>query len=114
MDGGCGGVGQSYVGRRPDSVPYRSGTAGSRSVPLADLNNYNKIHTAILQMLNLRPKAYWHHLREIDFGPDHQPQAICQKIRAAGLHWLHPEACTKEQVIESVLVEHFTAILKFK
>lgn len=83
-------------------------------VPLADLNNYDKIRTAILEMLNLSPKAYRRCLREIECGPDYQPKAIGQQIRAAGLQWLRPETRTKEQVVESVLVKHFMAILLFK
>lgn len=53
-------------------------------------------------------------MREIDFGPDYQPWAIGQQIRTAGLQWLWPEARTKEQVVESVLIEHFMPILPFK
>lgn len=68
--------------------------------PLADLNNYDKNHTAILQMLNLSPEVYRRRLREIDFGPDYQPRTIGQQIRAVGLRWLRPEARTKEQVVD--------------
>lgn len=65
-------------------------------------------------MLNLSPEAYRRRLREIEFGPDYQPQAIGQKIRAVGLRWLRPESHSKEQLIEAILVEHFTTILPFK
>lgn len=41
-------------------------------VLLADLSDYDKICTTILQKLNLSPEAYRHRLREIDFGLDYQ------------------------------------------
>lgn len=84
------------------------------AVPLADLNDYDKIRTAILKMLNLNPEAYRRCLHKISFGPDYQLCAVVQQIRAAGLRWLHPESQTKEQVIKAILVEHFTMILPFK
>lgn len=84
------------------------------TVALADLNDYDKVLAAILKTLHLSPEAYRRRLREIDFGPAYQTRAIGQQIRAAGLRWLRPDAQSKEQIVEAVLVEHFTAILPFK
>lgn len=37
-----------------------------------------------------------------------------QRIWVSCLRWLHPEALTKEQIVEAVMVEHYTAIFPFK
>lgn len=58
------------------------------TVPLAELNDYAKVHKAIMQMFNLNPEAYRQRLREIEFSLDYQLKTIGQKIRVAGLRWL--------------------------
>lgn len=55
------------------------------TVPLADLNDYDKVQAAIIKMLSMSPEAYRRRLRKIDFGPEYQPRAIGQQFRAVGL-----------------------------
>lgn len=40
-------------------------------LPLQDFRDYKKVRAAVLQTLNLNPKAYCRWLRETEFGPDH-------------------------------------------
>lgn len=60
-------------------------------------------------MLNLSPEAYQpHRLREVAFRPNYHPHLVAQKIRAAGLRWLHLTIQMAKQVAEAaVLVEHY-------
>lgn len=51
------------------------------TLPMADLGNYKKVWDTIMQTLNLSPKVYQWHLREIEFGPDYSPQMIAKKSR---------------------------------
>lgn len=79
-----------------------------------DLGNYRKVRDAILQTLHLSPEAYRRRLCKIEYGPDYHPRLIGQRIQAACLWWLRPEVSTKEQIIEGICVEHYTAVLPFK
>lgn len=79
-----------------------------------NLGNCCKVWDAILQILNLSPEAYPRRLREIEFSPDYHPRLIDQRIRTACLHCLQPEVLTKEQIIEAICVELYTALLPFK
>lgn len=78
--------------------------------PASDLGAYQNIREAILQTLNLSLESYRRHLREIRVWPALPPLLIGQMI----LRWLHPEIQTKEQIIEAIMVENFTALLPFK
>lgn len=49
----------------------------------------------------------------MDFSLDYHPRLIVQQIRTAGLGWLRPDSQIEEQIVESVLVEHYVAILLF-
>lgn len=53
-------------------------------------------------------------LCNIDFSPDYHPCLIGQHIQAMGLHWLHPDSQTGEQIVEAAFVEQYVAILTFK
>lgn len=64
--------------------------------------------------LNLSLEAYHCLLREIEFGPDYKPWLIWQKIRAVCLWWLQSETRTKEQIMEYIIIEYYTALLPFK
>lgn len=84
------------------------------TLPTANLNDYQKVREAILQMFYLSPEASCHHLREIEFVPDYNPHLIGQKMKEACLQWLHLETRTKGQIVEDIMVEHYTALLPFK
>lgn len=84
----------------------------AESLPICDINDYKKVKSKILKMLNQTPEAYCQMLCEIKFGPDYHPCAIAQQIRAVGRTWLCPESMTKG-IMETVFIEHFMAILPF-
>lgn len=84
------------------------------TLPASDLNNYVKVRVAILHTLNLSHKAYRRWLRKIEFGPDYYPHLIGQKIQVASLWCLRPLTQTKEQIVEALMIEHYTTLLPFK
>lgn len=76
--------------------------------------DYRRMWDAILQTLNLSPKAYMQQLQEVAFGPDYHLRLVAQKIRAVGLRWLCPAVQIATLVAEAVLVEHYISMHPFK
>lgn len=95
--------------------PYLIGVAQEavQKLSIANLNDYDTLRASIMKTLNPTPEVYCRRLWEIEFGPPYQPWAIGQQIRVVGRVWLRTESMTKEQIVEAVLVEHFTPILPF-
>lgn len=84
------------------------------SLAAEEVVDYGRVKKVILQTLNLSPEAYHRQLREVTFGQDYHLRLTMQKIRAAGLLWLHPAVQMAVQVVETILVEHYIPILPFK
>lgn len=85
---------------------YQTMRQAVNTLPISDLNNYQKLCGAILQSLNMSPEVYQRRLREIKFGPDYHPCLIGQKIRVVCSQCSHPETQSKEQIVEAIMVEH--------
>lgn len=78
------------------------------TLPLQELTDYKGVKTAVLQTLNLNPKAYLTmSQRDQVWGrlPPTHP-LIGQKIKNTCLKWLCPTERTAEEVAEAVCVKH--------
>lgn len=84
------------------------------TLPLQDLPNFQKVKKAVLQMLNLNPKAYRRCLREIKFRTDYQPWIVTHRVKNMCWKWLQPSKQTAEEVAEDVCMEHYVALLPYK
>lgn len=73
------------TGALPDRLPPEQ-TLDTLST--ANLANYQKVKAAILETLNLSPKAYRRRLHKMEFGLNYHPRLIWRKIRATYLCWL--------------------------
>ncbi|XP_078243318.1 uncharacterized protein LOC140703916 [Pogona vitticeps] len=81
------------------------------TLPTQEATQYETVKGAILQTLNLTEEAYRKKFRELKFKSGMHPRPVSQRMKANVIRWLKPEEKTKDEIIETFVMEHLISTL---
>lgn len=60
---------------------------------------------------NLNAEAARQHFRQFGYGEASGPREVCRRLQELCYSWLRPEKCTKDQILELLILEQFLIVL---
>nr|XP_060616154.1 zinc finger and SCAN domain-containing protein 30-like isoform X4 [Anolis sagrei ordinatus] len=94
-------------------LPALSGEAEQayRSLEAGDTEDYEKVRAAILRAEALRTELHRQHFRQFFCQEVEDPRRVYSQVQELCSRWLKPERCSKEQILELLVLEQFLASL---
>uniref|UniRef100_A0A8D0GZA5 SCAN box domain-containing protein n=1 Tax=Sphenodon punctatus TaxID=8508 RepID=A0A8D0GZA5_SPHPU len=81
------------------------------SLDTNDRRDYRKVKSAILQGYNISTDMQRQRFRQFRYQEAEGPREVCSLLQELCCRWLKPESCTKEQILEQLILEQFLNIL---
>ncbi|XP_062978538.1 zinc finger protein 436-like isoform X3 [Elgaria multicarinata webbii] len=81
------------------------------SLDTGNRRDHRKLNSAALRSVVVDAEAQRRHFRAFRFHEAQGPQSAYVQLRERCHAWLKPERCTKEEIVDLLILEHFLAIL---
>uniref|UniRef100_A0A8D0GRI1 SCAN box domain-containing protein n=1 Tax=Sphenodon punctatus TaxID=8508 RepID=A0A8D0GRI1_SPHPU len=73
--------------------------------------DYGKGKAAILRGYDVSAETQRQRFRQFRYQEAEGPREVCSRLRELCRRWLEPESCTKEQILELLILEQFLTVL---
>ncbi|MEE6516286.1 hypothetical protein FKM82_025613 [Ascaphus truei] len=85
--------------------------ASYQGLPTDQAMDYRQVKSAIRDRLGLTPETYRPQFRNMKYTAKMRPRVLAQRLLDLCTRWIQPEECTKEAILEQVVLEQFLQII---
>uniref|UniRef100_A0A8C8RXM7 SCAN box domain-containing protein n=1 Tax=Pelusios castaneus TaxID=367368 RepID=A0A8C8RXM7_9SAUR len=92
---------------RPEPPPQ----AAYRALSDEAARDYEAVKEAILDVLDITPETFRRRFRGTPYNLGVRPRALAQELKEACRRWLRPEQHSKEDLLDTIVLEQFLHVL---
>ncbi|XP_075442406.1 uncharacterized protein LOC142487280 [Ascaphus truei] len=85
--------------------------ASYQGLPADQAMDYRQVKAAILDRFGLTPETYRQQFQNMKYTAKMRPRVLAQRLLDLCTRWIQPEECTKEAILEQVVLEQFLQII---